>query len=204
MERRDGMHFVGAANRLRAGLGKTQVAHLPRADEFGHRANCFFDGCVRIHAMLVVEVDRVNAEAAETCFARRADVFRPAVDAAEVGVAGAEDSELRGEEHFVAPTANGAANELFVDVRAVDVRGVKEIDAQLERAMDRGNGFRVVPSAVKLRHAHATQPEGGYERSILAKTAFLHEILPNEDSLVGCCGRRRGYIGSGATDFLSV
>src|SRR5437867_6412178 len=37
------------------------------------------DGCVRIHAMLVVEVDRVNAEAAETCFARRADVFRPAV-----------------------------------------------------------------------------------------------------------------------------
>src|SRR5205809_8018593 len=86
-------------------------------------------------------------------------------------------------EHFVAPTANRAADELFVDVRAVDVRGVKEIDAQLERAMDRGGGLRVVASAVKLRHAHAAQSESGNERSILAKTAFLHEILPNEDSL---------------------
>ena len=42
------------------GFGKTEVAYLAGADQFLHGARHFFDGHVRIDAVLVEEVDGVD------------------------------------------------------------------------------------------------------------------------------------------------
>jgi hypothetical protein len=97
---------------------------------------------------------RVSAQAG---FAGLADVVGLAADAANVGILGiAHDAEFRGEHDFVAAAFDGAADQLFVLMRAVDVSGVEEEDAEVERAVNGGDGFGVVESGVELRHAHTT------------------------------------------------
>ena len=65
------MNGVRAADRLRRRLGKAEVANLPRLDELGHRADRLFDRRVRVDAMLVVEIDRVDAETLQRGVAAR-------------------------------------------------------------------------------------------------------------------------------------
>jgi hypothetical protein len=57
------------------------VAHLPGAHEVGHRADGVLDGHGRVDAMLIVEVDVIDAEARERCVAGLADVLGIAANA---------------------------------------------------------------------------------------------------------------------------
>src|SRR6266536_3355709 len=52
-ERVDG---VGAADRVRAGLGQADVAHLALGDQVGQGADGLLDGRVRVDPVLVVEI----------------------------------------------------------------------------------------------------------------------------------------------------
>ena len=69
----DGMR---APNRVRRGLGEPEVPHLALLDELGHRADGVLDRRLGIDPVLVVEVDRVHAEALQRRLAGRADVVR--------------------------------------------------------------------------------------------------------------------------------
>ena len=69
---------------------------------------------------------------------------------------------------------DGAPHENLVGVRAVDVGGVQEVDAELERAVDGGDRLVVVAGAVELGHAHAAEAEGGDGRALEAQSACLH------------------------------
>ena len=62
LERRDRVDGVRAADRLRRGLGQAEVAHLARLDELRHRADGLLDRHADVDAVLVVEVDVVDAE----------------------------------------------------------------------------------------------------------------------------------------------
>jgi hypothetical protein len=44
---------------------------------------------------------------------------------------------------------------------AVEVAGVEQIDAGVERGMDRGDALGAVGGAVEVGHPHAAQPEDG-------------------------------------------
>ena len=102
-------------------------------------------GVVRVDAVLVVEVDVIDAEPLQARVARAAHVLGLAVDAAVArAVRVAHDAELRGEDDLVAAIADRPADELLVRERAVDVGGVEEVDAELERAMDRRDRLGLV------------------------------------------------------------
>ena len=69
------MDGVGATDRRRRGLAEPEVAHLPFLHELGHRADGLLDGDLGVDAVLVVQVDMVDAEACEGGIARLADVL---------------------------------------------------------------------------------------------------------------------------------
>ena len=71
----------------------------------------------------------------------------------------AVDAELRRELHLVAAAGDRPADQHLVVPGAVDVGGVEERDAELERAVDRGDRLVPVAVAVALAHPHAAEPE---------------------------------------------
>src|SRR5262249_48597415 len=74
----------------------------------------------------------------------------------------------------VSSSTNGAANELFVRIRTVNVRGVEHRDAQLERPMNGRDRFGFIPWAVELRHAHAAKAERGDDESLCSECSLFH------------------------------
>src|SRR5205823_14545714 len=62
----------------------------------------------------------------------------------------AHEAELGGEEHRIAPAGERAPDELLVGVGTIHVRGVEEIQAELECPMDGCDRFGVVVRAVEL------------------------------------------------------
>src|SRR6266536_5922688 len=78
------MNGVRPANGLRTRLGQTEKAHFPSAHQLRHRANRLFNWRVWIDAMLVIEIDHIHAEPAQTCLACLAHVIRFAADPAVI------------------------------------------------------------------------------------------------------------------------
>ena len=73
-----GWTFAARRMRRRRRLGQAEVAHLPRLDQLGHRADGVLDRRLRIDAVLVVEVDHVHAESLQAGVAALPDVWRVA------------------------------------------------------------------------------------------------------------------------------
>ena len=83
------------------------------------------------------------------------------------------EAELRGEDHLVAPPLERPAQQLLVGVGAVDLRRVEEGAAELDGAVDGGDGFRLVRGAVRLAHAHAAKADGRDLKALLAEFSFF-------------------------------
>src|SRR6185295_17669465 len=92
-----------------------------------------------------------------------------------------------GRDHvFLALPLDRAPDQLLVGERPVDLRGVDEVDAELEGALDGRNRLLLVGLAVERGHSHAAEPE---LRDIqVTKRALIH-LLPNL-SQWGSCPRR--------------
>ena len=83
----------------------------------------------------------------------------PSVDMSP-GVASVDAArELRRDHVLVAMARDRPADELLVGQRAVELRGVEEVDAELERALDRRDRLVFVGRAVERRHSHAAEAE---------------------------------------------
>jgi hypothetical protein len=133
------------------------VPHLAGGDELGHRTDGLLDRRRLVDAVLVVEVDVVDAEPLQRRVARLADVVGGSGDAEVLAVVAAHVAELCGEDDLVPAVGDGPTDKLFVDERAVHVRGVKESDAEVQCAVDDGDRHVVVRRAVELAHAHAAE-----------------------------------------------
>ena len=103
----------------------------------------------------------VDAESAERALAGLAHVRRVPPDEPDGRIVGADDPELGGHHHLVAPTADRPSDELLVDIGAVHVGRVEERHAEFERPVDRGDRPGLVAGAVELAHAHAAQSLDG-------------------------------------------
>src|SRR5579862_1353149 len=139
--------------------------------------------------MLVVEIDMIDAEAAEARIAGLANVVRLAADAARVGIFRiANDAEFSGENDLVALALDGAPDKFFVGVRSVNVGGVEKGDAEFESAVDGSDRFVVVASGVKLGHAHTAESLGGHFEACVTESARLHDGSLRYIRCSGCGG----------------
>src|SRR5215218_8992417 len=75
---------VAAAEGLGGGLAQADVADLALLHELPHGADRLLDRRVRVHAMQVIKVDAVGAEALQRALDRAPDVLRGAVEDAPV------------------------------------------------------------------------------------------------------------------------
>src|SRR5205085_762992 len=126
---------------LRGRLRQTEIADLPLLDQIGHRADGLFDRDGAIDAMLVVEIDMLDPEPPERRIARGFDVLGAAVHADPFAVTIAHITEFRGEYYAIPFAFDRLADQLFVCVRPVDIRGIEERDAELDGPMDCRNRF---------------------------------------------------------------
>ena len=177
LDRGDGVDGVRAPDRVGRRLAEPDVADLALLHQLGQRADGLLDRRVRVHAVLVVEVDVVGAQPLERALERLPDVLRRAVEAAPGGAVGLRlDAELGGDDDLVAAAGERAAEQLLVVVRAVQLGGVEEGDAELDRPVQRGDRLVGVGLAVEGGHAHAAEAEGGDGESAGSQLSLLHAI----------------------------
>ncbi|GAB3837997.1 hypothetical protein GCM10027610_041080 [Dactylosporangium cerinum] len=157
------MHRVGAADGVDPGLGQADVPDLALLHQPRERAHGVLDGGARVDAVLVVQVDAVGAEAPQRALDGGTDVGRAAVQARLHPAVVGDEAELGGQHHLVAAALQGPADELLVDVRAVDLRGVDQRDPELDRPVDGADRLGVVAAgaAVAVRHSHRTESDAG-------------------------------------------
>ncbi len=127
--------------------------------------------------MLIVEVDVIDAEPLERRVACGADVFRASVDRA---LAVGQDlvGKFGRDDHAVAIFLQRFADQLFIVPDAVNVGSVEEVDAEIDCALERRDGFLVVARTIELRHAHASESQLRYLESLFAKFSFFHDRCP--------------------------
>src|SRR6266542_330869 len=177
LERRDRLHRVCTADRLRARLREAEVLDLALADQVLHGARDVLDRHVRIDAVLVKEVDRVDPESLERGLCDLLDVLGPAVEGAPVclAVEGGLEAELGGEHNLAAEGRQRLAHELLVRERPVDLGGVEEGDDAIERGPNERDHLPLVRwRAVAKAHPHAAEPEGRDLQVALAESPLLH------------------------------
>src|SRR6266404_5497001 len=124
------MNGMRAANCFRAGFGQSKVPDFALADELRHRADGIFNLRLRIDAMLIVKIDAIDLQPAQTFFARFLHVIRFAVNAEELLLHRiAQNSKLRRNDNFVAMSFEQTTDQLLIGMRTVDVGGVEKSDA---------------------------------------------------------------------------
>ena len=154
------MDLVGAADRPRRGLAEPEEPHFALVHEPGHRADGLLDRDLRVHAVLIVEVDGLHAEPAQARVARARHVLGAAVHArTAVGVP--HLTELGGEHRLPSPALDRPADEVFVVAPAVQIGGVEEVDAEVERPVNDPDRHRVVTLAVDAGHGHTAETDRG-------------------------------------------
>ena len=114
----------------------------------------------------VASLRREPSTASRMCCGRLSrPVILPVLDA---------EAELRREDHLVATALECAPEEFLVMEGAVDLRGVEEVEPELDCAVDGSERLGVVARAVRLAHAHASQAEGGNLEALLPKSTLHH------------------------------
>ncbi len=159
LQRGEGMGGVGAAYGVRARLAYAEMAHLAGLDQPRHGADRLLDRHVRVDAVEIVEVDHLDSEPLQAGLAGDRDIVRPAIGEAALAIRPAHIAELGGEDRLVAPALQRLADELLVPAGGIGVRRVDEVEPELQRAMDGGDGFWIVRRAVLARHAVAAEPD---------------------------------------------
>ena len=138
------------------------------------------DGHVRVHAVLVEQVNGFDPEAPERTFDGLPDVVRPAVQTGcpRPVVAPAQvEPELGREHQLIAEEREGFADQLFVGEGSIDFGGVEERDAAVHGVVEEGGHLRLVfGRAVGKAHAHAAEAEGGDFQVAVTELARLHGL----------------------------
>ena len=125
-----------AADGADARLREAEVPDLALADQVADGPGHLLDRHVGIDAVLVVEVDRLDAQPLQRALRHLANVLRPAVEPGLLSILVPLEGELGGDHDLSAERRECLAEELLVPERAVRLRGVEECDAALDGGAD--------------------------------------------------------------------
>jgi hypothetical protein len=164
---------VRAADRLGPRLRQSEGADLALLDQALHRADGLLDRHVRVDAVLVIEIDDLQAKTLQARLAGLHDVLGTAVDSLlAVGALGL--AELGCDDDLVAPALERAPEQLLVVPPAIHVGRVEVVDAAVERVVDDRDRLVVVGVAVDARHRHAAKSDGGDLDGGATELALFH------------------------------
>src|SRR5947209_150348 len=110
--------------------------------------------------MLVVQVDRVDAEPPLARLTGRSNVLGIAAYSEEFAVRAADVTKLGRDEDLVSPVADCLADQFLVPPHAVHICRIEEVDAAFDGVVDRGDGFGFAATAVEFAHSHAAEADG--------------------------------------------
>src|SRR5579875_3088852 len=176
---------------LRARLGEPQVAHLTGPDELRHRADGFFDRDRGIDAMQIIKVDHIDAEPPQRSLARRPHVIRAPAETAPAG--GIESAtELARQDDPVATPADRASDQLLVVTLTVGIRRIDQRYAELDRALNRRDRFRVVGRSIGAGHTPAAQTDRRNPNPVLPESPLDHVLRAFAMISHTHCGKPRG------------
>ena len=160
------------------------MAHLALGDQFAHGAGDVFDRHRRVDPVLVEQIDRLDAEAAERGIRHFANVRRSRIGARHRGALDAE-TELRRDDDLVTHGRNRFADEPLVVEGAVDLGRVDEGDASIDSVPQHADHVGAVSGvrAIAHRHAHGAEPDGRHREAppgaeSLAENARVHHASP--------------------------
>jgi hypothetical protein len=177
---------VGAPDRVCAGLGQAHGADEARVDHFGDRADRLLDRDGRVHACGPVYVHVIGSEAVEAVGEEVLDSGGPRVDAAERVVWAAKRAELDAHDDLLALAAfERAAQEQLVVAHAVEVPGVEQRDAGVERGANGCDALRVVRRPVRTRHRHAAETDRRHLGTTCAEVMRAHRAFAYSDVPAG-------------------
>src|SRR3954468_23456781 len=104
------MDGMGAADRGGTGLGQAKKAHLALLHELRHGADRILNRRVRVDPVLIVKIDAIDLEPAQTCFAALPHVIGLSVNPEKGGLARlAHDSKFGRDDNMLAMSLQGAA-----------------------------------------------------------------------------------------------
>ena len=115
---------------------RAQIAHFAGTHERVERLESFFHRSVMVEAVDLIEIDVVMAEPLQRSVASRENVL--AGKAAAIGTFGEREEALRGKNIVLAVRElfENLARHFFTDTFRVHIRGVKKVEAELERTLD--------------------------------------------------------------------
>jgi hypothetical protein len=99
------------------------VADLALTDQITHCSGYVLNRDIRVHAVLVEEVDVVCPQALERRLRYLSDMLGAAVHTA----AADPKAELRGDDDLITHRGKRLANKLFVGEQAIHLRGIEEV-----------------------------------------------------------------------------
>ncbi|MBK5115675.1 MAG: hypothetical protein JJE23_02035 [Thermoleophilia bacterium] len=166
------------ADRLGGGFAEADVSDLAGLDLLGQRPDGLLDRSTRVDAVLVIEIDVVEAEPLQRSVDRAAHILGAAVDRAIPMLVEAH-AELGRDHDLVATSGERFAEQLLVITPAVHLGGVEEAHTELDRAVERGDRLRLVPLTVEAGHSHAAEADLRYLESVVAECSLVHRHLPS-------------------------
>ena len=171
------MDSVGLLDLLERCLRDPEAHCLACLHDLLHRSPGLLDGYRGVHPVQIVQVDVVGSEPTQGTVYCFSDALWAAIRTS-LHVLIEHDPRL-GREHY--PLAQvtlgeGAPDQLFVFVRAIDLGGVYQDGSELDCPVDNADRFFIVTLAriLKRRHAHAPQPNCPDLRAIGAQPALPH------------------------------
>jgi hypothetical protein len=162
LQGRHGLHRVGAADGIRVGFREAKMLYLALLDQILHRSGHILDGHIRVHAVLVKQIDGLDPQALERCLGHPPDLVWAAVQA-NAGMWPRDrvvfEPELGGNHHLPAIRLQRFTHQFLVGKRPVHYRGVEEGHAAVDCRMQESDHFLLIGRPVAKTHPHTAQPE---------------------------------------------
>ena len=157
----DRVHRGGAADRVGADLGQADVAHVAGLHQLGDGADGLLDRHLRVDAGRPVDVDVLGAQPPQRV-GERSSAPPPGARRCRPSRRRrvAQGAELDADAHAVAAAPRERlADEQLVVAHPVEVAGVEQRDAGVQRGVDGGDALAPVGRPVEVGHAHAAEAE---------------------------------------------